>query len=375
MPTTFGFPSMHLEAGERRAFLPCLMADLAGAGAQVIVVEDGYGEAMGVPTDEYLAISPIVKVGSYEDCCSQDVVVQVRCPPDDALRAMRPETVLVAMLHYPTRPGRVALLSQLGIRCVSLDSIEDDLGHRLVENMHAVGWNGMRAAFRELRRTHRRFDSPSRGPIRVTILGAGAVAGHAVRAATRFGDDALHRRLVAHGVLGAEVTVLDYDVTRDENTMLSRLERTDLLVDATRRPDSTEPVIPNEWCEALPQHAVVLDLAADPYDFTAAPPHVKGIEGVPEGTLDQYVFSPDDPVYDSMDPRIDTVNRRVAVSCYSWPGVDPLACMEVYSRQMEPVLRVILERPMEDWDAAHGHYYERAVARGELSRWRKAHLR
>ncbi len=209
----------------------------------------------------------------------------------------------------------------------------------------------------------------------MTILGAGAVAGHAVRAATRFGDESLHRRLVAHHVLGAEVTVLDYDVTRDENTMLSRLERTDVLVDATRRLDHTEPVIPNEWCEALPQHAVVLDLAADPYDFTAVPPHVKGIEGVPEGTLDQYVFLADDPVYDSMDPRIDTVNRRIAVSCYSWPGVDPLACMEVYSHQVEPVLRVILERPVEDWDESHGHYYERAVARGELSRWRKAHLR
>ncbi|HYV01601.1 MAG TPA: alanine dehydrogenase, partial [Actinomycetota bacterium] len=95
MPTTFGFPLMHLEEGERRAFLPCLMADLAAAGAQLIVVEEGYGEGMGVPIKEYIVVSPIVKVGSHEDCCSQDVVVQVRCPPEAALRAVRPESILV----------------------------------------------------------------------------------------------------------------------------------------------------------------------------------------------------------------------------------------------------------------------------------------
>ena len=170
-------------------------------------------------------------------------------------------------------------------------------------------------------------------------------------------------------------TVLDQAVTWDENTMLSRLERTDVLVDATRRPDPTKPVIPNEWMEALPQHAVVLDLAADPYDFATSPPQVKAIEGLPQGSLDQYVFAPDDPVYKEMDHRVDTANRRLAVSCYSWPGVEPLACMEVYSRQVEPFLRVILERPLESWDEVHGTHDERTIARAELGRWRRRHPR
>ena len=374
-PTTFGFPLMHLEEGERRCFLPCLMRALDQAGAAHIVVEEGYGEQMGVPTGEYVAASHKVKVGSYEDCLAQDVVAQVRCPPEDALRSLRPDSTLVAMLHFPTRPGRVAFLSELGVRCISLDSIADDLGRRLVENMQGVGWYGVRAAFRELRRVHRRFDSPARGPLRATILGAGAVAGHAVRAATRYGDEDLHRRLVSHNVLGVEVTVLDYDTTWNENTMLSRLERTDLLVDATARHDLSRPIVPNEWIEALPQNAVVLDLAADPYDFTLAPPHVKGIEGVPEGTLDRYVFQPDDPAYERMDPRIDRTFRRIALSCYSWPGVEPGACMEVYSRQVEPVLELLLRAPIEDWDVEHGAYIERAVARAELGRWRRVHQR
>ncbi len=366
---------MHLEAGERRAFLPCLMPAVQAAGAGAIMVERGYGEAMGVEAGAYADSSPIVRFGSQDECLDQDIVVQVRCPSDPALHHLRPDSILLAMLHYPTRPGRVAMLSELGIHCVSLDSIEDDLGHRLVEDMRGVGWNGVRTAFREMARIQRRFESPSRGPLRVTVLGAGAVGGHAIRASTCYGDEALRRRLAGRGVLGVEVTVIDHDVTGNENYMLSRLEQTDLLIDATRRPDPSHVVIPNEWLEALPQNAVVLDLAADPYDFETIPAHVKAIEGVPFGTLDQYVFEPDDPAYDRMDPRIDTTFRRVALSCYSWPGVEPRACMDVYSRQIEPVLEFVLRRPIEAWDAVSGNYVERAVARAELSRWRGAHLR
>ncbi len=375
VPATFGFPLMHLEQAERRCFLPPLMHALDRAGAAAIVVEDGYGEGMGVAVEDYLAASPKVKTGSYEDCFAQDVVVQVRCPPDASLRLMRMESILVAMLHYPTRPGRVAQLSELGIRCISLDSVTDDLGHRLVENMRGVAWYGVRAAFRELRAAHRRFDSPARAPLRATLLGAGAVGGHVVRACTHYGDEDLHRRMVAHNVLGVEVTVLEHDTTWNENYMLSRLERSDLLVDATARRDMSAPVVPNEWLEALPQSAVVLDLAADPYDFSVDPPHVKGIEGVPEGTLDHYVFAPDDATYAQMDPRVDTSFRRTALSCYSWPGVEPLACMQVYSRQVAPFLEHLLKAPVESWDVEHGHFIERAVARAELGRWRQVHRR
>ena len=103
------------------------------------------------------------------------------------------------------------------------------------------------------------------------------------------------------------------------------------------------------------------------------PPSIKGIEGVPEGNLDQYAFAPNDPVYARMDPRIVTANRRTALSCYSWPGVDPRQCMEVYGTQVQPVLRVVVER--DEWDPDDGPYYERAVARAEVSWWRKTHPR
>ena len=88
-------------------------------------------------------------------------------------RWLRPGAVLVSMLHYPTRPERTALLTDLGVRAVSLDAIIDRSGRRLVENLEAVAWNGVRAAFREIQRRHPHFDHPSRRPLHVTCLGSG----------------------------------------------------------------------------------------------------------------------------------------------------------------------------------------------------------
>ncbi len=362
---------MHKEAGERRDFLPRLVGFLDRVGADGIVLEDGYGEGVGVQADEYLEASPRARFGPYEECFEQDLVVALRCPSEEAIRWMRPGSLLVTMVHYPTRPERVRLLRETGVRAVSLDSVADDEGSRLVENRRAVGWNGVRAAFQELRGLHRGFDHPGRRPLRVTCLGAGGVGGYAVHAATRYGDPNLRAEMVERDVPGVEVTVIDFDLTWHEEYMLDRLEVTDLLIDATQRADPSVPVVPNEWVAAMPAEAVLLDLSVDPYDLSAQPPKVKGIEGIPEGDLDGFVFYPDDPVYERMDPRIRTTHRRVALSCYSWPGLQPRACMEHYGQQIEPVLRVILEQPFEAWDAETGQYYERAVARAEVSRWQR----
>ncbi len=365
---------MHKEAGERRDFLPPLIAFLDRAGAEAIVLEDGYGSGMGLTADAYLRASPKVRFGDYDECLSQDVVVVLRCPAEDALRKVRRGARVLSMFHYPTRPGRVQLLRELGVRGVSLDSLTDERGSRLVQNLEAVGWNGVRSGMRALAAQYRRFEDPGRRPIRVKILGAGAVGGHAARAATRYGDPKWRSELVARGVPGVEVTVVDFDCTFRENDVLDLLERTDLLVDATARPDPSRYILPNPWLGALPPHAVIVDLAVDPYDFTRDPPAVKGIEGVPEGNLDQYLYRPDDPVYERMDPRIDTTNRRTALSCYSWPGVYPRECMEVYGAQLEPVLQVVLESPdLDALDPIRGRPFERVVARADVMRWMPAH--
>jgi alanine dehydrogenase len=360
---------MHKEHGERRDFLPQLVGFLDRTGVREIVLEEGNGSGIGIGPEAYLQASPRARIGTWEECFEQDVVAVLRCPRDDEIRRMRPGAILLSMLHLPTRLERAHMLVELGIRGVSLDGITDDRDNRLVQNVEAVGWNGVREAFRELAKIHPRFAHPSRRPLRVTCLGAGAVGSHAIRAATRYGDRKLREDLAGANVPGVEVTVADFDLTWHENYMLTRLEQTDLLIDATQRVDPTRVIIPNDWVAALPQDAVILDLSVDPYDFSVEPPKMKGIEGVPEGNLDQWVFSVDDPAYGLLNERIRTKNRRVALACYSWPGLQPRECMEVYGGQIEPVLRLILERSVDAWDVETGSYYERAVARAEVTRW------
>ena len=162
------------------------------------------------------------------------------------------------------------------------------------------------------------------------------------------------------------MTALEYDCTQHDKVMRPILESTDILVDATQRPDPGQPVIPNQWVGWLPEHAVLLDLSVDPYECTADIPSVKGIEGIPQGNLDQYIFSPDDPAYQMMPACIDTTHRRHAVSCYSWPGIYPNACMEVYGKQIIPILRTILERGGVQNIRPNGRYFERAITRARL---------
>lgn len=366
-PLHFGLARMHHEAGERRDFLPDFVGRLSQFGAH-LVIEEGYGSGMGYSQQDYLASGSSIRFGTAQEVFEQEYVLVLRCPPDRQIRLIRPGVCLISMLHFPTRPQRVELLRSLELEAISLDSIKDDTGRRLVENLRAVAWNGIEAAFDLLAQLYPLpgFESPARPPIRVTLLGAGAVGIQVVQAATRYGNIVLQRRLAEKGVPGVQVTALEYDCTQHDKVMRPILESTDILVDATQRPDAGQPVIPNQWVGWLPKHAVLLDLSVDPYECTADIPFVKGIEGIPQGNLDQYIFSPDDPAYQMMPACIDATHRRHAVSCYSWPGIYPNACMEVYGKQIIPILRTILERGGVQNIRPNGRYFERAITRARL---------
>jgi alanine dehydrogenase len=364
-----GLPRMHKEAGERRDFLLQFVADMTKFGAGV-VLEHGYGSGMGLTEADYLRLAPQVKFVSVAEAYQQHYVLVLRYPNDDEIRLMRPGACLISMLHYPTRPQRVTLLRELGLEAISLDSLKDDIGRRLVENLRSVAWNGVEIAFQTLRKTYPApgFDNPKRPPIHVTLLGAGAVASHVIQAAARYGNDDVRKQMLAANAPGVQTTVVDYDLTGRAEVMRDILSRTDLLVDATQRPDPTKAVIPNDWIAHLPAHAVILDLSVDPYDCSIDPPYLKGVEGVPQGNLDQYIFAPNDPAYEKLPNCVNTQHRRYAVSCYSWPGIYPQQCMQIYGDQLRPILRVLVEKKGIEHVSPKGRFFERVIARAQLSR-------
>jgi alanine dehydrogenase len=367
---TIGMARMHVEFGERRDFLPSFVARLIRRGADVIL-EHGYGSGMGFTQEDYLNAAPEARFASHEEIFDQDYVLVLRCPVESELRQLQKSATLISMLHYPTRPQRVEFLRSLGVEGISLDSLKDDNGRRLVENLKSVAWNGLEVGFQVLRRTYPPpgMEGKERNPSQATILGVGAVGVYAVQAASRYGDLNLWNLLAKRGIPGVQVTAVDYDVVNQEETMREILSRTDILVDATQRPDPSRYVIPNEWIGWMPEHAVLVDLSVDPYNFEVDPPEVKGIEGIPQGNLDQFVFKPNDPAYEKIPASVSMKNRRHVASCYSWPGIHPKECMELYGNQLRPIMRMLIEKGGVGNIRPKGFYFERAIARAMLSNW------
>jgi len=326
---------------------------------------------MGFIQEDYLTVAPDVRFAAHEEVFNQDYVMVLRCPTESELKQLKKGATLISMLHYPTRPQRVDFLRSLGVEGISLDSIKDDNGRRLVENLKSVAWNGLEVGFQVLRRTYPApgMEGEKRAPIQATVLGVGAVGMHAVQASSRYGDLNLWSHLAQKGVPGVHVNALDYDVVSQEKTMREILSRTDILVDATQRPNASKVVIPNEWIGLMPEHAVIVDLSVDPYNFDVSPPEVKGIEGIPQGNLDQFVFTPNDPAYERIPDLVSKENRRHVASCYSWPGIHPKECMELYGNQLRPILSMLIEKGGTKDIRPRGAYFERAVTRAMLSKW------
>ncbi len=364
---SIGLPRMHKEPGERRDFLPPLIGLLAGLGAEVFV-ESGIGSGMGYSDTDYSSISPHVHVTDEDTTYRQDVVIVLRAP-EGRYDRMRRGAILISMLHFPTRPARVRMLAEMGVDAISLDTIEDDEGKRLIENLRSVAWNGVASAFQALERRWPALTVPGRPPIRVTIMGAGTIGKHAVEFSTKYGDDARNEAFMRLGLAGVEVATTGRNLTRDADYLRGRLAMTDILVDATQRHDASQPLVPNAWIGLMPEHAVICDLVVDPYLLDHDPVVVRGIEGIPQGDLNQWEFGPDDPAWDQLPPEIPTNQRRTVVSCYSWPGVRPEPCMHVYGSQLAPLLGALVSAGGIDGVRADGTYHERALWRASLRAW------
>lgn len=368
IPKSIGFPRMRHETGEKRVFLPEFIHHLAKLGVQ-IYIEEGYGSRSGFIYEDYKRANPNIHRCSREEAFQKDVSLILRSPKPDEFSLVKRGSTLIAMLHYPTRPIRVARLKKLGIQAISLDSIANDNNIRLVENMKAVAWNGLEAAFDWLEKCCPGLVMSDQKPLHVLIIGTGMVGKHAVEAATKMGNIERNNDHMAANGPGVVALAIGRNVASNAATMEMLLMQADILVDASQRRDTSKPVIPNEWIACLPEHAVIVDLAVDPYTLEADPPVVRGVEGIPQGNLDQYVFHPDDPKWDSLVHKsIPSKHRRTTVTCYSWPGVHPEACMHHYARQLEPLLYHLFTKGY-DGLSINGDYFERALYRGTLKAW------
>ena len=367
-PKTIGFPRMRNEVGEKRVFLPEFIQYLANHGMEVYI-EEGYGARSGYTYEDYKRASLNMHICNREQAFQKDVSIILRSPKPEEFDLIKPGSTLISMLHYPTRSNRLARLQDRDIKTISLDSIVNDSGIRLVENMKAVAWNGLEAAFDWLEMQWPGLERPDGKPIQVLILGTGMVGKHAIEAATKLGNVERNSDHIVEKGPGAIALSVGRNLSSNPVMMEQLIRQCDILADATQRRDTSKPVVPNEWIAWLPEHAVIVDLAVDPYTLDAEPPVVRGVEGIPQGNLDEYVVPADDPKWDILVPEsIPSKHRRTAVTCYSWPGVHPEACMRHYAHQLEPLIYHLIKKGY-DGISIEGDYFERALYRATLKAW------
>jgi len=363
IPKTVGFPRMMKEEGEKRVFLPEFIQFLVSHGLTVFV-EDGYGSRSGYTYSDYQQGNRFVRLCQRAEAFQQDMVIMLRSPTLAEFELIPKGSILFSMLHFPTRPKRVHALRAHEIKAISMDSVVNDKAIRLVENMHAVAWNGLETAFSELEKYWPALIRSE--PYQVLIFGSGMVGKYAVDAATKLGNiERNNHHLMLNGPGSIALTV-GRNISCDEKQIKRLFSQADILVDATQRRDPSTPVIQNNWLQWLPDHAVITDLAVDPYTLDSEPPVVRGVEGIPQGNLDQYIFTPNDPHWsDTIPSSIPTQNRRTTVTCYSWPGIHPEACMRHYAQQAEPLIESLLAVGY-DGLSLEGGYFERALYRATL---------
>ncbi len=343
-----GFLSMQFEKEEKRDFRPRFFEQLKDI-KQEIILDFDYGKKLGYGNKDYIAVNSHIRFSSRKDVLQADLLVSVRTPGFEELELMNDGAAIFSMLHFVTHSRRNEYLLSRNIRMFAMDSVVDDFGLRMIQDFPGTVTNAMKAGYDEY------FKSHSVNLLKVLVIGTGEIGKLAV-------DIAVHLSPVPTIVsaVGRSVTV-NTDILRD------LLKETDILIDATKRSDTSKYIISNELIGFLPENAVIIDLSADDYDTSIDPPQVKGIEGIPTGFLDKYVFCIDDPVYDSIPENIDTSNRRKVVSCYSWPAVNPVRCLDIYEKQLLPFLQTLAEKDYPDIHPLSENFYARSLAKGNYT--------
>lgn len=350
MKKTLGFLSMQFEKEEKRDFRPSFFKQLNDL-ENIIYLDRGFGEKLGFSRSDYEHVNKNIQFCDREKVLQADVLISIRTPIEDELRKMKRNTTLFSMLHFVTHEHRNTLLSKMGVKMYAMDSVIDDFGLRIIQDFPGTAKNALRSGFDELNTKY------LTDVCRVLLVGPGEIGRLAVDYALKLAP------------VPAIVKCIGRSVTKEKELMRKLLSETDVLVDSSKRNETHKHIIDNDMLGALPEHAVIVDISADDYDVSIDPIQVKGIEGIPTGNLKQYVFDVDDEAYSEIPDTVSTKNRRKLVSCYSWPGIDPTACLDRYETQLEPFIRLLaLEADFEEDNNPIG----RALFRGSYEAFQGA---
>ena len=372
-----GFLSSVSATGVSRDFSPEFFRALFRGAPVTLFLEATYGQSFGYRFHDCGPGVSVVLTSRGEVLRQSTEIFSLLSPSLEELAELRADQTILSYLHYATHPERNLLLAGRGCRALSIDSIVDADGKRLVQDFGRVARGAMSSAFLELRarRTDEWWLDPRRGPIVVYIFGAGAVAAEVAKESLRMGHTGLLRELQERGGNPEVQTILTSSV-HSARQHFRRFLRSDareadaphLVVDAALRSDTSRALLAPADYAMLPESTLLVDVSADDY---AGPDVVKGLSGVPTGDDEQWLFEIDDPAWVSKVPRecrLSSANRRVTLSHYSWCSKGPLEAKRVnanhYALQLLPILRSVFFPEIEEGASLFG--IPEAIERGTL---------
>ena len=232
---SIGFVTSHKNNERRRGLLP-VDGKRVRNRAQV-VVETGYGEALGVPDAEYAEEG--FRVGSRAEALACDVIVDVKLGDADFMEEIEPGKTLVGWAHVVQKTQFTDSVIAGGHTVVAWEDMVENGRYIFYRNRELAGETAILQAFT------RYGEMPYN--TRVAILGNGQTAHGA------------HRILAG---LGARV---DFYPRKLEKLFRENMGTYDVLVNCifwdTRR---TDRIISREDLKRLKRGAMIIDVSCDP---------------------------------------------------------------------------------------------------------------
>ena len=295
-----GIPQENRPQGKRVIIQPPEINKIAAK--HEVIIEKGAGLGIDIPDKAFVEAG--CKIGSRKEVYASDLVVRIKEPSFEEIKMMRPNSIIMSMMHIRCRPELEEALRKQKLIAILLENLKDPFGKRKVEAVEDSGRIGMEYGFKLW------GNDPSTANVK--IMGYGNISVGAIRCAAR---------------KFARVEILN---KKDFLEMDKHIPGTDILVDAINRPYRREVekepfFVPRSMLKLFKPGSVIVDLVSNPKNH--AP-----VETMRPTTYDDLYYVVDD-IYHT--------------SCWGWPGLEPKPIAKRYSLQLAPILKDLADNGLD----------------------------
>jgi H+-translocating NAD(P) transhydrogenase subunit alpha len=279
--------------GERRvALTPDVVRKLSRTGFRILV-EHGAGESASFLDSMYEAVGAEIVPDAATVYSTASVVLKVQRPTDDEVKALRPSTILIALLQPLVSPDLVVRLSEQRITAMSMDAIPRITRAQSMDALSSMstvaGYKAVLLAANSLQKFFPLLMTAAGTirPAKVLVLGAGVAGLQAIATARRLGAvvEAFDTRPVVKEQvqsLGASFVELDVEheeaqdaggyakelsedhIRREIELIRDHAAKSDVVITTALIPGRPAPLLlTEETVKAMGPGSVIVDLAAE----------------------------------------------------------------------------------------------------------------